>query len=310
VAELYGQHTADTGQEFTPAAVKRAVELTAGQPWLVNALAREIVDEMAVPVSEPIAVDDVEEARERLIRARATHLDSLAARLAEPRVRRVLEPVLAGTLPELDPYDDDLSYTRDLGLVAPTLPVRIANPIYREVIARVLTANSEAQVIADPRAFVRPDGRLDFGLMLAEFAEFWCEHADVLVRGVVYHEVAPQLVFMAFLQRVVNGGGYVDREYGVGRGRIDLLVRWPFTGSDGKRSWQREAIELKVRRAGDTDPARRALGQLDGYLDRLSLPTGTLVIFDRRPEAPPVPDRTHIDQATSPAGRPITILRA
>jgi len=310
VAELYGQHTAEVGQEFTPAAVERAVELTGGQPWLVNALAAEIVDELAVPTAEPITVDHVETAKERLILARATHLDSLAARLAEPRVRRVLEPVLAGTLPELDPYDDDLSYTRDLGLVAEKLPVRVTNPIYREVIARVLTANTEAQVIADPRAFVRADGRLDFDLLLAEFADFWREHADTLVRGTVYHEAACQLVFMAFLQRVVNGGGQIDREYGVGRGRIDLLVRWPYLDSDGKRAVQREAIELKVRRAGETDPARRALGQLDHYLDRLSLPTGTLVIFDRRPDARPVPDRTRIDPVTSEAGRPISLLRA
>ena len=51
----------------------------------------------------------------------------------------------------------------------------------------------------------------------------------MLAAGMPYHEVAPQLVLMAYLQRVVNGGGTVDREYGVGRGRIDLLVRWPYT---------------------------------------------------------------------------------
>ena len=107
VRELYAQHTADTGQEFAPAAVARAVELTGGQPWLVNALAREIVEEIAVPVSEPITVEHMEQAKERLILARATHLDSLAARLAEPRVRHVIEPVIAGTVLQLEPYDDD-----------------------------------------------------------------------------------------------------------------------------------------------------------------------------------------------------------
>jgi hypothetical protein len=40
VRELYAQHTAETGQEFTGEAVERAVESTAGQPWLVNPLAR------------------------------------------------------------------------------------------------------------------------------------------------------------------------------------------------------------------------------------------------------------------------------
>jgi len=310
VAELYAQHTADTGQEFTSEAVARAVELTAGQPWLVNALAREVVEKMAVPVTEPVTAEHMNQAKERLILARATHLDSLAAKLAEPRVHRVIEPVLAGELPDLDPYDDDLRYTCDIGLIAPKLPVRIANPIYHEVIARVLTANAEAKVIADPGTFVLPDGRFDMDLLLHEFASFWREHADILVSGTVYHEVAPQLVLMGFLQRLVNGGGHVSREYGVGRGRIDLHVRWPHTTPAGKHAWQREALELKVWREGKRDPLGEGLTQLDGYLDRLGLDTGALVLFDRRPQAAPVAERTAFTQATSPTGRTITVLRA
>jgi hypothetical protein len=310
VRELYAQHTAQTGQEFTPEAVRRAIELTAGQPWLINALALEIVEEMGVPASESITVEHVEQAKERLILARATHLDSLAARLAEPRVRRVVEPVLAGTLDQFDPYNDDVGYLADLGLIAPKAPLRIANPIYREVIVRVLAANVEFKVTADPRGFVLDDGRLDFELLLHEFAEFWREHADVLTSGIVYHEVAPQLVLMGYLQRLVNGGGYVDREYGTGRGRIDLLIRWPHHTPTGKQTLQRQALELKVWRDKESDPLTEGLTQLDGYLDRLSLDTGVLVIFDRRPNAAPIAERTRFEQATSPTGRPITILRA
>ena len=260
--------------------------------------------------SEPITVDHVEQAKERLIVARATHLDSLASKLVEPRVHRVVEPVLAGELARFDAYDDDLAYTRDLGLVAPTNPVRIANPIYHEVIARVLTANVEANVVADPRSFVLPDGRLDFDMLMREFAAFWREHADILTSGTVYHEVAPQLVLMGFLQRVVNGGGYVGREYGVGRGRIDLMVRWPYTAPNGRRAWQQEAIELKVWRPNEVDPLVEGLAQLDRYLDRLGLRTGVLVVFDRRPEAAPIAERTAFEQATSPTGRMLTVLRA
>ncbi len=211
---------------------------------------------------------------------------------------------------QLDPYDDDLLYARDLGLVATGLPLRIANPIYREVITRVLTANVEVNVVADPRGFVLSDGRFDFGMLLREFAEFWREHGEVLTAGVVYHEVAPQLVLMGYLQRVVNGGGYVEREYGIGRGRIDLLVRWPYQHPDGKRAVQREAVELKVWRAGEPDPLARGLAQLDGYLDRLGLDRGVLVVFDRRPGAAPIADRTRFEQVSSPAGRPVTVLRA
>jgi hypothetical protein len=97
VAELYAQHTAATGQEFTPQAVQRSYEASQGQPWLVNALAAEVIDEMSIPVAEAITDDHIDEAVERLIVTRATHLDSLVAKLHEPRVRRVMEPLIAGS---------------------------------------------------------------------------------------------------------------------------------------------------------------------------------------------------------------------
>jgi hypothetical protein len=307
VRELYGQHTADTGQVFTERALARAFEVTRGQPWLVNAIGREIVEKIAVPASEPITAAHVEQAKERLILARATHLDSLAHKLTEPRVRRVIEPLLSGELDAGDAYDDDASYVRDLGLVAQSKPLRIANPIYREVIARVLASSVEDRVTADPARFVLPDGRLAYKRLLRAFAAFWSEHGETLSAGMAYPEAAPQLVLMAFLQRLVNGGGTIDREYGVGRGRIDLLVRYPYRRADGKAGVQRRAMELKVWRRGREDPLGKGLGQVDEYLARLHLKRGTLVIFDARGRLARRPPR--FTEATTPGGRAVTILR-
>jgi hypothetical protein len=192
--ELYAQHTTDTGQSFTEAAIARAWEVTAGQPWLVNALGREIAYEMAVPLGDPITAAHVEQAKERLILARATHLDSLAHKLADPRVRRVIEPLIAGETVVGDPYDDSAAYVRDLGLVASGKPLRIANPIYREVIVRVLASAAEDRVVEEPARFILPDGRLAWKRLLRAFAAFWCEHGEVLAAGMPYPEVAPQLI--------------------------------------------------------------------------------------------------------------------
>ncbi|MEZ4311529.1 MAG: ATP-binding protein [Polyangiaceae bacterium] len=309
VDALYSQHSRASGQAFTSEATARAYELTAGQPWLVNALAREVVEEMQVAPSAPITKDHIEQAKERLILARVTHLDSLASRLNEPRVHRVIGPLLEGAVRIDEAYDDDLAYVRDLGLVAPDKPVRVANSIYREVIARVLSGGVEEMITASPRSFLLPDGRLDMDRLLDEFAQFWREHGEVLEAGLSYREVAPQLVLMAFLQRIVNGGGQVEREYGVGRGRIDLLVRMPFTAEDGRRAWQREAMELKVWPARKKDPLQRGLLQLEGYLDRLGLDRGYLVVFDRRPDAAPIEERTAFEQATTPKGYRVRVLR-
>lgn len=91
-----------------------------------------MVEKIGVEPPTPITADHVDEAKERLILARATHLDSLAARLNEPRVRRIIEPLIAGDLIRVDPFDDDLAYLRDLGLIAARGEARVANPIYRE----------------------------------------------------------------------------------------------------------------------------------------------------------------------------------
>ena len=134
---LLGQHESETGQRFDPDAVASLTNLTCGQPWLVNALAREIVEKLRPEGT--ILATYVDAARERLVTARQTHLDSLAARLREDRVRRVLSPLLAGEVRAFDAFDDDLSYVRDLGLIAADDPVRMANPIYAEVVPRALS---------------------------------------------------------------------------------------------------------------------------------------------------------------------------
>jgi hypothetical protein len=310
VAALYRQHTAEVGQEFTDEAVARAFGYTQGQPWLVNAIADEIIFEFKMGVAGTITADHVDQAKERLIRDRATHLDSLAATLMDPRVRPVIGTLLSGDpLPGDTTYNDDIAYLRDLGLLANSREVRIANPIYQEVVARVLAEFAESQIETEPSSFRLADGRLDFERLLDEFAAFWVQHGEILTSGDVYHESAPQLVMMGFLHRIVNGGGYVDREYGVGRGRIDLLIRQPYV-SDGSRRVQREALELKVWRNRRPDPLSQGLLQLDAYLDRLDLDHGTLVVFDRRHNAAAIVERTVFDSAKTPSGRPVRLLRA
>ncbi|MBO0856741.1 MAG: ATP-binding protein, partial [Nocardia sp.] len=153
------------------------------------------------------------------------------------------------------------------------------------------------------------DGQVDFPRLLTEFAAFWKEHGERIEVKLDYHAVAPQLVFLAFLQRIVGGDGFVDREYGIGRGRIDLQVRRPYL-EGGRRAVQREALELKVWTDDSGDPLETGAAQLDNYLDRLELSTGVLIIFDRRSTARSVTERTRFSDALTPSGRVVTLLRA
>lgn len=302
IATLYAQHTADNGPQYTPEAIDAITRLTAGQPWLVNALGRDLTTHAHAPQIGPA---EIETAAARLIRARATHIDSLLTRLREPRVRRIIEPLLAGTTAAGPTFREDFDYTRDLGLVVADPELRVTNPIYREVIARELATGVEQEHLPGPRRFVTSDGHLDLRALLEAFAHWWTQHGETVAARLDYHEVAPQLVLMAFLQRIVNGGGFVDREYGIGRGAIDLMIRWPLP--DG--TWQREGIELKVWPDKKPDPLTAGLKQLDGYLARTGLTHGALVIFDRRAHRDPITSRVRLEDTTSPEGRAIVILR-
>ena len=95
-------------------------------------------------------------------------------------------------------------------------------------------------------------------------------------------EAGPQLLLQAFLQRVVNSGGRVEREYGLGRGRTDLLVVWPRRGQAGPEApVDRFVIECKVLHKSLDRTVREGLQQTAEYMDRCGAEAGHLVIFDR-----------------------------
>lgn len=273
VRELLAQHTEETGQRFSDEAQGEIYEQTQGQPWLTNALAAQLSTAFdALVPDRTVAIDReaVMRARELLIERRDTHLDSLVDKLHEERVRRVLHPMISGETTYDETFNDDFGYARDLGLVG----VRdgkqtIANPIYREIIPRALTFQIQTQIIDEPAWYVAADGTLDLRKLLDGFVEFWRGNGEVLLRGMPFHEAAPHLVFMAYLQRIVNSGGRVEREFAVGTRRADLVVE--FGG-------RRDVIELKLARAYKA--RERGLEQVSAYAKRLGRPVGYLVLFE------------------------------
>jgi hypothetical protein len=301
IVSLYEQHTVDTGQEFTPAALQRVFELTQGQPWLVNALARQVVEEIAPETARELTLEHVEQAKEILIQRQDTHLDSLAERLREPRVRAIIEPMLAGQeLGEVP--NEDIQFVLDLGLciMSPEGGLAIANPIYREVLPRVLAVPPMASLPQIAPTWLTPSGELDVQTLLEAFLQFWRQHGEPLLRSASYHEIAPHLVLMAFLHRVVNGSGTLEREYALGSGRMDLCLRY------GQVTL---GIELKVWRDGRPDPLQAGLDQLDAYLSRLGAVSGWLIIFDRRSGLPPIEERTITEVVETPKHSQVTVVR-
>ena len=280
VAQLFAQRTAETGQQITQEALDYVYEQSNGQPWIVNSLfLRATMRILTEESSETVTLAHIKEARQQMILARETHLDALAYRLEEPGVRGVIEPIITG---ESDPNlakKEAFRVCIDLGLVdiVRGTPV-IANPIYREVIARHLTYGKQLAIPEPAWQWEKEDGSLDMDRMMSEFQKFWRRHADKWEEKADYTEAFPHLLLMAFIQRVLNGGGDIDREYAAGRGRMDLYIKY--------NNFQ-YIIEIKLLRSWDSPQTVREEGleQIIEYRDKVAPSAPAyLIIFDRRPK--------------------------
>ncbi|MGE5342794.1 MAG: AAA family ATPase [Candidatus Omnitrophota bacterium] len=272
VFELLDQHKEATGQVFPQEVKEEIFRLTNGQPWLVNALARQIVEKMLhSDYSKPITMDLLAQAKVQLIQRRDTHLDSLVDKLREDRVKKIVQVIINGEILPFDIMDDDILYVRDLGIVGQTDPLKFSNPIYAEIIPRVIAAPIQSSIPEEIQTsrFINVNGKLDMDRLLVEFQKFYRRNSGAWLNRFEYKESAQHLLLMAFLQRVINSGGEIVREMAAGNGRIDLLVRFRD---------QEFPLELKIKRDNYTiDDGKE---QLDRYLDRLGLKKGYLVIFD------------------------------
>jgi hypothetical protein len=303
IGALYRQHTLASGQVFLDSAIDRAWHWSEGQPWLINALAYEIVVEI-LQNDYTATIDGklVDQAAEALIERRDTHIDSLLERLKEPMVARVINGVIAGESLQRSIYIDDRRYCLDLGLVAKDADgnLRLANPIYQEVISRVLTDPLQAILTRNVEKFTWNNGQIVFmSDILKQYQYFWRRNAysfplrvnephissfkdkiDVLdnkdlvleILELVsrkYDEAAYSIILLAFLQRVVNGGARVYRKFAEGSGAVDLRVYFK------ERVY---LIECKISGHLTVD---KSVSQLAGYLDTEGEKEGWLVYFDR-----------------------------
>ncbi len=300
ITTLYNQHTVETGQQFETEAIDLVFEQTQGQPWLVNAIAREaIVEILQSDYMQPVTAALVYQAIQTIILRRDTHIDSLLERLKEERVRRVIEPMLYGEC-VVERITDDYQYVTDLGLIKSIAgKVQPANPIYAEVIARILSYDAQENfMMKKPESNIPrylKDGKIDVDFLMQDFQQFWRENSDIWINRFQYREAAPHLILQAFLQRVLNGGGDIIREMAAGTGRTDLCVVY-----EGKKY----PIELKIRRSEKT--ISEGIEQTMQYMDTFGCSEGWLAIFDQRPEVA-WDDKIYVKKVAA-EGKTVTIV--
>ena len=284
VEDLFAQRTEEIGQAINKDALDYVYEQSIGQPWIVNSLfaraTMRILDEAS---AETVTLMHAKKAREQMTLARETHLDALAYRLRDVRIKKIIEPIITGDMnPDLGRENPDVQYVMDMGLIKwdSQEGLTIANPIYTEIITRNLNSGYH-DILPSPALWQwkKQNGSLDMSALLKEFQKFWRKHSEIWEQKADYTEAFPHLLLMAFLQRVLNGGGRIDREYAAGRGRMDLSVEYNNIMF---------IIEIKLVYSHDSpsEVMKEGLEQIVTYRDKIDrYAPAYLIIFDRRPKA-------------------------
>ncbi|MDR3048891.1 MAG: PD-(D/E)XK nuclease domain-containing protein, partial [Elusimicrobiota bacterium] len=281
IGKLFAQRAQETGQKITQEALDFVYEQSKGQPWLVNSLfMRATLRILNEDSKETVTIEHIKQAREQMILARETHLDALAYRLQDERIKKVIETLMTGKPDIALAQSEGFRLCIDLGLVSLEGGTpQVSNPIYREVLAREITYGMQYAIVKPEWKWEKDDGTLDMDTLLQEFQKFWRANADIWEQQSDYIEAFPHLLLQAFLQRVLNGGGHIDREYAAGRGRMDLRVEYK------EKSY---IIEVKMIRDYNNFEIvkEEGLKQIKKYRDSVAPQAPSyLLIFDRRTES-------------------------
>ncbi|MDR1872094.1 MAG: hypothetical protein LBS60_09305 [Deltaproteobacteria bacterium] len=282
VRALYSQHTEATGQVFLEEAVQRAYYWSGGQPRLVNALAREVLQKiLRKDYGPPITAALIDEATHNLRKRGDIHFDSLLDCLSEPGVKRIIEPILEIRSEDLGwsdrdirygrSFDEDCYYCQELGLIKEDhLSYQPANPFYASLISRYLNSGLRKWL---PNGLVGQwmNGEsIDMNGLVKAFQRFWAQNSEDYLKGVKYQKAFPHLFLTAFFQKVVNWEAEIIEECDLELDYSYLVVQYA-----------QKSYVLRLEIKSDKTSLANSLEQIKERMNGLLVKEGWLLEFDR-----------------------------
>ncbi|MXV75662.1 hypothetical protein F4Z99_15485 [Candidatus Poribacteria bacterium] len=285
VRELLSQYTDEVGQTFEPEVVESIHKETAGQPVLVNGLARILTENLDIPKTESITIAHFLKAHIQLVRGRNVNIQHLTTNIRrDRRFERILMDIMSyedGLDFNLwDPHIDELATYGVIKEDADGM-CQIANPIYLYCIMQAFkpTMNGLEQEyhhednIDGFQGYLTATGQIDMERLLDNFRDFIARAGfkilqvpDTPQESVGRHLL---LTYLDLFARSVGGALFFETE--TERGRMDLLIT---------HEREKYIVETKIWR-GDI---RYQMGkkQLAAYLKLESETQGYYVVFDHR----------------------------
>lgn len=290
VQELLSQYTDEVGQTFEPEVIASIHKQTAGQPVLTNRFAQILTEEMDVPKSESITMDNFTEAHVKLLRERNTNIDHLITNIRRDRRFEAL-------LLKIASYDEGVDFNLDSDIISELATYgviaegtdgmcEIINPIYQFRIMRAfkpVVNGLEQDYLPDNNRsgfqdYLTPDGHIHMVALLDNFRDFILRVGfRILQVPNTPQEYVGQHLLFAYLSQFVQGiGGTMYLEVQTGRGRMDILIL---------HNSKKYIVETKIWGGDLRFQAEKA--QLTTYVRLENAVEGYYVVFDHRKEPEP-----------------------
>ncbi len=278
IAPMLDDYAQERGVDMdVPAVAEKLFYYTSGYPFLVSMLCK-ITDEKILPQKSERSwtVEDIETAAETLIKSERsnTNFDSLIKNLENnPGLYELVYRLIIDNSPFPYNVHDPIIHLGILhGIFRNGQGLNIHNRIYREIIgnymASKLVTTGKLRETEYSESYTLPGNALNLERVLLKFQAFMREQYSKKDRE--FLERNGRLIFLAFLQPILNGRGYAFKEPELSEERrLDIAITY---------STHKYAVELKIWRGAAAH--EKGLSQLTDYLDRQQLDTGYLVIYD------------------------------
>ena len=295
---LLSQYTDEVGQVFEPEVVESIHKETAGQPVLVNGLARILTENLDIPKTEPITMAHFLKAHLQLVRGRNVNIQHLTTNIRrDRRFERILMDIMSyedGLDFNLhDPHIDELA-TYGVIVEDGDGMCQIANPIYLYCIMQAFkpTMNGlereyhHEDNIDGFQAYLTATGQIDMERLLDNFRDFIARAGfKILQVPDTPQESVGRHLLLTYLDLFARSvGGALSFETETGRGKMDLLIT---------HKGRKYIVETKVWRGDIRYQAGKK--QLAAYLKLEGAVQGYYVVFDHRRNPEPRVETEELD---------------
>lgn len=281
IQTMLAAYVAETGAKMNERVIAETIyDYTSGYPFLVSHICK-IIDEQLLPISKVAWTKMIiAKAVAQLLDSNNVNFESLLHKLKTySSLRRLLINMLLEQKRVTFNYNNNLvKLGFQYGIFRRKKnELLIHNKIYQQLIYQYLVSNAETntKIAIDNYNlgydFLLPTGGLDMQGILRRFQLFMKEQYNVK-QDQIFLETNGRLLFMAFLQPILNGSGHMFREVQISaEKRLDLVI-----------TYQSFTYIVELKRWSGEKRHQEGIKQLAEYLDRKNVDKGYLLIFDFR----------------------------